>query len=96
MPPSRKTGVNPAPAIAAIINAFENLNVKTLSNDNFALLTPVHIKMGEKAYGISAGSGEVHFTIRTKIRIGDGAVKIKNTSNHHAQVCRASAPEIQD
>lgn len=58
-------GINPATAMAQIVNAISQLNVPEPSKDDFAILTPVHITMGEKAYGISPGKGELHYTLRT-------------------------------
>lgn len=60
-----ENGINPALAIAEIIRQFDLFNVLEPEKTNFALLTPVHIKMGQIAYGISAGSVELHYTIRT-------------------------------
>lgn len=60
-----ENGINPALAIAEITRSFSQLNVSDPFKENFTLLTPVHIKMGQQAYGISAGSGELHFTFRT-------------------------------
>lgn len=59
-----ENGINPALAIAQIISeglALENNNPE---DDNMSVITPVFIEMGEKAYGISAGEGEVHLTVR--------------------------------
>ena len=33
--------------------------------EDFALLTPICLRMGEHAYGISAGRAELHYTLRT-------------------------------
>ena len=60
-----ENGINPALALAELINAFDNLIISDTSNPSFALLTPVYIQMGEKNYGISAGYGELHYTFRT-------------------------------
>ncbi len=60
-----ENGVNPALAISKIINEFTHLNVIDSGSKNFALLTPIFISLGKKAYGISAGKGEIHFTVRT-------------------------------
>ncbi|MEZ4944185.1 MAG: amidohydrolase [Cyclobacteriaceae bacterium] len=57
--------INPSLAIAEMINALAQLNVHAPTQDGFAILTPVHIIMGEKAYGISPGKGELHYTLRT-------------------------------
>ncbi len=58
-------GINPALAIAQIINRFNaKINTDVCSNA-YCLITPIHITMGKKAYGVSAGYGEVHFTVRS-------------------------------
>ncbi len=58
-------GINPASEIAEIIQELESLNLKDPNSKNFALITPIHINLGRKTYGISAGKGELHFTLRT-------------------------------
>lgn len=58
-------GINPAMAMAEMIRELAAINVTNTQDEHFALLTPVHITMGSKAYGISAGSAELHYTLRT-------------------------------
>lgn len=58
-------GYNPALAIAGILQFADNLTLNNPDNPNFFLVTPVHMQMGELAYGISAGEGELHFTTRS-------------------------------
>ena len=58
-------GINPALAIAEIIQKFEALSNNKSESENFSLITPIHINMGEIAYGTSAGYGELRFTLRT-------------------------------
>ncbi len=58
-------GVNPAVAVGKLIEAFERLSVKDSNHEDFCLFTPVHINLGEIAYGISAGKAEIHYTFRT-------------------------------
>ncbi len=60
-----ENGINPATSIAEIIQQFNDLNQPDIIKPTFALLTPVYINLGSKDYGISAGKGEIHFTIRT-------------------------------
>jgi len=60
-----ENGINPAMAIAEIIQAADEAVHPHLDDENFAILTPIHIRMGEIAYGVSAGEGELHLTIRT-------------------------------
>lgn len=58
-------GINPASTIAAIIQHCEEITLNDVQSPEFFLITPIHINMGEVAYGISAGEGEVHLTIRS-------------------------------
>ncbi|MEM7381605.1 MAG: amidohydrolase [Bacteroidota bacterium] len=58
-------GVNPAGAVALLIEGLAALNVPHPMSDNFALLTPIHINMGQKSYGISPANAVLHYTIRT-------------------------------
>jgi len=58
-------GINPAMAMANITQHFASLINDNVTAESFALLTPVYSRMGAQAYGISAGDGELHYTIRT-------------------------------
>jgi amidohydrolase len=60
-----ENGLNPALAIAEILQESAKLSNNDQNSDDFTLITPIHIEMGEIAYGISAGYGEVRLTIRT-------------------------------
>ena len=60
-----ENGINPALAIAEIIQVFNSKINTDVSSKKYCLITPIHINMGEKAYGVSAGYGEVHFTVRS-------------------------------
>lgn len=81
-----ENGINPALAISEIIRQFDLFNVLEPKKNNFAMLTPVHIKMGQIAYGISAGSAELHYTLRTR---DEGEMeKLKSVINQFLiQVC---------
>ena len=59
-----ENGINPALSIAEFITFFNSLQVTNPSSQDFTLLTPIHMNMGELAYGVSAGSGEIHYTLR--------------------------------
>lgn len=60
-----ENGINPAKAISDIIQLFYSMMQTEMERDDYLLLTPIHINMGEKAYGVSAGYAEVHYTIRS-------------------------------
>jgi amidohydrolase len=58
-------GINPAAAIAEVIQSFSLIENNNGDDKDFTLITPIHIQLGEKSYGISAGTGELHYTLRT-------------------------------
>jgi amidohydrolase len=60
-----ENGINPALAIAEITTYFNSKINSDVTSKEYCLITPIHISMGEKAYGVSAGYGEIHFTIRS-------------------------------
>lgn len=81
-----ENGINPALAISALIREYDLFNIPDVKSENFTLLTPIHITMGSKAYGISAGEGEVHYTIRTWTEKRMEEVK-KNILDSLSRVC---------
>jgi amidohydrolase len=60
-----ENGINPALAISELIHELERLNQHNLSAENFSILTPICINMGQKSYGISPSLGELDYTVRT-------------------------------
>ncbi len=60
-----QNGINPALAISQILTGIDKFTQSDETSKNFALVVPIYVKMGAKAYGTSAGHGEVHFTLRT-------------------------------
>ena len=58
-------GENPSLAIADLLRACDQLTDNDLASPTFGVLTPVHVLIGSPAYGVSAGKGEVHITIRS-------------------------------
>ncbi len=58
-------GVNPANAIAEFIQFMHAFHQPNKAARDYFVVTPIHINMGEKAYGTSAGHAEVGYTIRT-------------------------------
>ncbi|NRB46495.1 MAG: amidohydrolase [Saprospiraceae bacterium] len=59
-----ENGLNPALALAEVLQLAKSLELPKPDDHAFRLLTPVFMELGEKAYGVSAGEGEVHFTLR--------------------------------
>lgn len=56
-------GVNPAFAIAKVIDAIPNL-ISPENNEGIVLCTVVQVNIGERAFGMSASKGELLLTIR--------------------------------
>ena len=59
-----ENGVNPSLAVADILQKLESLNHNYPKQDDFKLVTIVHVKIGDQAYGVSAGEAEIHLTFR--------------------------------
>jgi amidohydrolase len=58
-------GFNPAAAMAEITQKALEINHNEPAEADFRLITPIYSTMGSRDYGISAGYGELHFTLRT-------------------------------
>lgn len=58
-------GQNPAWLVADILKVARAMQQPIAMKEAFSIITPVHVQVGEKAYGVSAGYGEIHFTLRT-------------------------------
>jgi amidohydrolase len=63
-------GENPSFAVADLLRDADALAVTDQHDPNFRLVTPVHVSVGSVAYGVAAGEGEVHFTIRASSNDG--------------------------
>ena len=57
-------GFNPALAMAEITQAYLDSNVPDLTDPDFKIATPIYTTMGDTSYGVSAGYGELHYTLR--------------------------------
>lgn len=81
-----ETGISPAPAIAALIPAFAALAKGTLEAGDLTLATVTHVTIGEAAFGIAPGAGEIWVTLRTVSDDQMAALKAKAE-----QMARAAA-----
>ena len=57
-------GINPAAAMGEIITRSLGLDHNVPGDPHMRVVTPVYARLGSKDYGISAGSAEVHITLR--------------------------------
>lgn len=59
-------GINPAIAISDLVQKLEQVKNLALQNDKFRVLTVTYIKLGEPAFGINPGHGEMGVTVRAE------------------------------
>jgi amidohydrolase len=72
-----ENGINPALGLSNIITTLSKLEVVKPEDKNFTLMTPVHINMGQIAYGFSPANGELHYTVRTWNRKNMSALRVQ-------------------
>jgi amidohydrolase len=58
-------GINPARAMAQLIMKLEALPADVITDGGYALVTLIHARLGERAFGTSAGYAEVMATFRS-------------------------------
>lgn len=59
-----ETGISPVPAVLTLLPALVGLGGGSLPSPDFAMTTITHVVIGEPAFGISPGDGEVWLTLR--------------------------------
>ena len=59
-------GINPANAVAELLQSLEILAEEARKGDDYRILTVTYIRMGEPAFGISPGQAEVGVTLRAE------------------------------
>lgn len=89
-----ENGINPSTAIAEITTKLKELGLDDPNEDNFAILTPIHILMGQKSYGISPANGEIHYTIRTWSPERMQKLKLE-IENFCKQICHSNSLEYK-
>lgn len=58
-------GLNPSRLLTEINSLFYSLHQPKQTENDYCVVAPIFIEMGERAYGTSAGSAEMGFTLRT-------------------------------
>lgn len=61
-----REGVNPSESIAKLVQGLEKIKSRLLEKIHFRVLTITYIKVGEPAFGINPGNGELGVTIRAE------------------------------
>ena len=62
-----ETGVPPTLAVARLLPALEQLSHGSFADDDFALVTVCHARVGEAVFGIAPGFAEIRATLRTRL-----------------------------
>ncbi len=60
-----ENGINPAIAAAKIIQSFSGLSKQKKGFNDFKLITIIHARIGERAFGTNPGYGEIMVTLRS-------------------------------
>ena len=60
-------GVSPMAAIARLMPELTSLGGGAPENDDFAMVTVTHARMGEPTFGVAPGYGEIWATLRTRV-----------------------------
>lgn len=81
-----ENGINPSLAVAELVTTFNQYVVADPARPDFALITPVHLLVGSRDYGISAGYGEAHFTLRCWQTEGMNTL-VMNLERELADIC---------
>lgn len=58
-------GKNPSACIAAVIQQFNEMHQPDSNKEDYFVVAPIFIKMGEESYGVSAGKGSIGYTFRS-------------------------------
>jgi amidohydrolase len=62
-----ETGVPPTRAVSLLLPALEALSHGSFEDDEFALVTVCHARIGEAVFGIAPGHAEIRATLRTRL-----------------------------
>jgi amidohydrolase len=60
-----ENGINPSLAVSELLLQASVWSNNSPERDDFTVVTPVHVNLGNEAYGTSAGGAKLGFTIRT-------------------------------
>lgn len=80
-----ETGLNPAYAMAALVTELKALTGP--AQGELVLCTLVHMRVGERAFGVSAGDGELALTLRAERLEALDALQ-ERIVNHARELCR--------
>ena len=62
-----ETGVSPMLAVSELMPKLQRLGGGTFAEDDFAMATVTHCRMGEAVFGVAPGHAEIRMTLRTRL-----------------------------
>ncbi len=88
-------GLNPGLAVAEIIQSFNRLNSTDTDTDHFKQSTLICVRLGEEAFGTSAGQADIMFTLRAftnssmqQLLAEANDIVNQTAARHHLQVAQ--------
>lgn len=80
-------GINPTMAVAQIIMMMNNFNLSNIATTSFTQATPIHTRIGNVAFGTSAGEAQVMYTLRA---FDNNTMKqmLQQIENNINEICR--------
>jgi amidohydrolase len=95
-----ETGVPPTFAVATLMPDLTALSHGTFDDDDFALVTVCHARVGEAVFGIAPGHAEIRVTLRTRLDERMAALVAaaedlaRQTADRHGLACSFDYDEI--
>lgn len=95
-----ETGVPPTFAVATLLPELTALSHGTFADDDFALVTICHARIGEAVFGIAPGHAEIRATLRTRLdermdALVAAAEKLaRDTAASHGLACAIDYDEV--
>ncbi len=95
-----ETGVPPTFAVATLLPELTALSHGSFGDDDFALVTICHARLGEPVFGIAPGHAEIRATLRTRLdermdALVAAAEKLaRQTAGRHGLACAIDYDEI--
>ncbi len=95
-----ETGVPPTLAVAHLFAALEALSHGGFGDDDFALVTICHARLGEAVFGIAPGHAEIRATLRTRLDermaglVAAAETLAQETAGKHGLACVIDYDEV--
>lgn len=95
-----ETGVPPTFAVAALLPELTGLSHGSFGDDDFALVTICHARVGDAVFGIAPGHAEIRTTLRTRLDermdalVAAAERLARRTAERHGLACTIDYDEV--